>query len=139
MSIMSRQVQTAVAALVAVLSMAVPAHAAEAMRVVRDPQTGELRGPTAAEAAAFQKAEAQLRAQRGKAEAKAPVEIRYPDGTVETKLGEDTMMYSVVASAPDGTLSFDCLPKKAAQQFIKASRKPLASSKPAAKVAHAHE
>lgn len=137
---MSREIQTAAAALAVVLSMAVPAHAAEAMRVVRDPQTGELRGPTAAEAAAFERAEAQLRAQRGKAPPKAPVEIRYPDGTVETKLGEDTMMYSVVSSAADGSLTFDCLPKKAAQQFIKASsRKPLASSKPAAKVVHTHE
>jgi len=59
---MSREVHSAAAAVATALALAAPAagQAAEAMRVVRDPQTGELRGPTAAEAAAFEKAAAQL-------------------------------------------------------------------------------
>ena len=122
------------------LSLAAPlaAHAAEAMRVVRDPVTGELRGPTAAEAAAFQKAEAQLRANSGKAPSKKPVEIRYADGTVETKLDEDTMMYSVVRANEDGSLVMDCLPAQQARAFVKGAKK-SSSAKTPAKAAHVHQ
>ena len=124
-------------------SLAAPlaAQAAEAMRVVRDPATGELRGPTAAEAAAFEKAEAQLRAARGgkagAAKPQTPVEIHYPDGTVETKLGEDTMMYSVVRENGDGTLAMQCLPAKQAREFVKSPKKSSAA-KLQAKVSHVH-
>ena len=114
------------------LAASVPARAADAMRVVKDPVSGELRPPTAAEAAAFDKAEAALRARTGKAELKAPVEIHHPDGSVETKLGEDTRMYSVVSSNADGKLAFDCLPSQEAKKFVK-GKKPL-PSKTAAKV-----
>jgi len=48
------------------------------------------------------------------------------------KLGEDTMMYSVVSSAADGTLSFDCLPAAEAKKFVKGKR--ASASKTAAKV-----
>lgn len=121
--------------------MAPAAYAADAMRVVKDAATGELRAPTAAEAAAFEKAEAQLRAASGKQQRtpQAPVEIRYPDGTVETKLGEDTMMYSVVSAAADGTLSMNCLPAKEAEAFVKgAAKKPSSAGNSAAKASHAH-
>lgn len=125
-------------ALALFVGAAMPAQAADAMRVVRDPATGELRAPNAAEVAAFEKAEAQLRARSGKpVVAQQPTEIRYPDGTVETKLGEDTVMYSVVSSAADGTLTFDCLPAKEAQKFVKSNKK-SAAGKAAAKVGHDH-
>jgi hypothetical protein len=106
------------------------ANAAEAMRVVRDPQTGELRGPTAAEAAAFQKAEAQLRAARsGKpaSRASAKKEITHPDGTVEMPLGEDTMMSSVATLAPDGSIRMHCLPSPQARSLVKGSKKTTAA------------
>jgi hypothetical protein len=113
-------------ALAMMLAVPIAANAAEAMRVVRDPQTGELRGPTAAEAAAFQKAEAQLRAARsGKAaqRASAPQEITYPDGTVEMPLDEDSMMSSVATLAPDGSVRMHCLPSQQARALVKGSKK----------------
>lgn len=124
-------------ALALALGAAATAHAGDAMRVVRDPVTGELRGPTAAEAAAFAKAEAQLRANnRAKAPAKSgPTEIRYPDGTVETKLDEDSMMFSVVSADADGKLTFDCLPAEQAKKFVQAKTQ---SSNTKAKASHVH-
>jgi hypothetical protein len=119
------------------LALPMPAMAADAMRVVRDPVTGELRGPTAAEAAAFEKAEAQLRAKRGEQPAQ-PVEIRHPDGSVETKLGEDTRMYSVVRANEDGTLAMTCLPAAQAEAFVKSSTSTFAA-RPAAKASHAKQ
>jgi hypothetical protein len=126
------------AALAAVLALLLAAplatHAAEAMRVFRDPITGELRGPTAAEAAAFQKAEEQLRKAPGKAQPAGPVEVRYPDGTVETKLGADTHMVSVVKANEDGSLSTACLPAKQARKFVEAhGKKPVAKAGSAVK------
>ena len=117
-------------ALAMMLAAPIAASAAEAMRVVRDPQTGELRGPTAAEAAAFDKAEAQLRAARsGKAarRASAPQEITYPDGTVEMPLGDDTMMSSVATVAPDGSIRMHCLPAQQARNLHKGSKKAAAA------------
>lgn len=140
---MSHAIQTAAAVMALSASLAAPltADAAEALRVVRDPVTGELRGPTAAEAAAFAKAEAQLRAANNPKAAKAPPpqEILYPDGTVELKTTEDDMMYSVVAEAGDGSLKFDCLPAKAAQKFVKNAGKKAPVTKTAAKASHDHQ
>ena len=140
---MSQAIQTTARALALALAMTAPmvASAAEALRVVRDPATGELRAPNAAEAAAFEKAEAQLRQAQAGAKGKAsvnkgPTEIRYADGTVETKLGEDSMMYSVVSSDENGNLSFDCLPAEEAKKFVKATKSTKAKAK--AKVNHAH-
>ncbi len=139
---MFRPLQTAAATAVLSLSLAAPmaAQAADAMRVVKDPVTGELRGPTAAEAAAFDKAEAQLRASRGQpaGKAPAPVEIRHPDGSVETKLGDDTMMYSVVTSGEDGALTLHCLPAKEAQKLVKSGKK-SSVAKAASKSGASHE
>ncbi|PZP31648.1 MAG: hypothetical protein DI603_12440 [Roseateles depolymerans] len=124
-------------ALALALTAATAAQAGSALRVVRDPVTGELRGPTAAEAAAFAKAEAQLRASsRAKAPAKSgPTEIRYADGTVETKLTEDDMMFSVVSEDAEGKLNFDCLPAEQARKFVQA-KAPASNTK--AKASHAH-
>lgn len=124
------------------LAMPLAAQAAEAMRVVRDPVTGEMRGPTAAEAAAYEKAAAQIRLKNGPAT--APAEVAYPDGTVETKLGDDTIMYSVVRATEDGGLAMACLPGSQVGAFHKAAGKaPKASvknvaAKTKAKVNHAH-
>ena len=124
----SREFQSSAAAMVLAMSLSAPmaASAAEAMRVVRDPQTGELRGPTAAEAAAFEKAEAQLRAARSGKPAQrtlAPQEIIHPDGTIEVQLDEDSMMSSVATVGADGALRMHCLPAKQAQSLVKSSKK----------------
>ena len=110
------------------------AHAADALRIVRDPITGEMRGPNAAEVAAFEKAEAQLRAKNGTAAPKPRTEIRYPDGTVETKLNDDDVLYSVVRANEDGTLSQQCLPAKQAKAYV-LSAKPVNALSSASKSA----
>ena len=117
------------------------ADATPALRVVRDPVTGEMRGPNAAEIAAFEKADAQLRLGAGKAApTKRPVEIRYADGTVETKLDEDSRMYSVVRASEDGALTMDCLPAKQAQAFVKAAApKKSSAAKAQTTVGHSHD
>jgi hypothetical protein len=140
---------TGAAAIALALTLAAPlaAHAADAMRVVMDPKSGELRPPTAAEAAAFAKAEAQLRAARagssGKAQNTPPAgtEIRHADGTIETILGEDTHLYSVVSADANGNLNYDCLPAQQAHKFVKgATRKSTAPAKAAtAKAGHVHQ
>lgn len=145
---MSRQARAGVATLAMALTLAAPlaAHAADAMRVVLDPKTGELRPPNAAEVLAFEKAEAQLRSARGQKAGAAPAaksadtEVRYADGTVQKVLGEDTHLYSVVSADADGKLNYDCLPAKEAQQFVKSGpRKSAASVKATAKVHHDHQ
>ncbi len=137
-----RRRPTAVAlALALTLGASLSAHAGNALREVRDPVTGEIRGPNATELAAFQKAEAQLRLGSGKAAARGPVEIRYPDGTVETKLGDDTTMYSAVRANEDGTLTTQCLPAQQAKAFVKSSKSAaaLVSKAKASKAGHNHD
>jgi hypothetical protein len=133
-------------ALAMALTLSIPftAQAADAMRVVRDPVTGEMRGPTAAEAAAFERAAAQLRQASGKAPT-GPTEIRYADGTIETKLGDDSMLYSVVRANEDGSLAMDCLPGKQVQSFHQSAAKAAktgakaVSTKTKARTAHVHQ
>ncbi len=136
-------VALAAAVTLAALWPAQDAQAADAMRVVRDPATGELRAPNAAEAAAFEKAEAQLRSRSGK-KPQQPVEILYPDGTIEMKLGDDTHMVSVVRASEDGTLAMACLPAKQAQDFVKSAGSKKAApksfaAKPGVKQGASHE
>ena len=122
-------------ALAVTLGAPLAARAAEAMRVVQDPVTGELRAPNAVEAAAFAKAEAQLRAGSGLPAVQKQIEIRYPDGTVETKLGEDTMLYSVVQQNADGSLTMDCLPSAQAEAFVESGGQAASG----VKAGHTHE
>ena len=116
------------------LMVPLTSQAADALRVVRDPVTGELRGPTAAEVTAFQKAEEQLRLQQQQqqlkqggsaavAPVKTPTEIQHPDGSVELQLGEDSQLFSVVRAKEDGTLDMQCLPAQQAKAYVKGSRK----------------
>ncbi len=142
---MSHKIQIAVAAVAVALSLAAPA--AHAMRVVKDAVTGELRAPNAVEAAAFEKAEAQLRASKGAAAGgRQParvtgVETRYPDGTVETSMGEDTHMYSVVSTTAEGALQMDCVPAQEAHKLMQSSSKkssPAKSGASSVKAGHVH-
>jgi hypothetical protein len=103
------------------------------MRIVRDPVTGELRGPTHEE---FKELEAQERASAasaastGKSTIKrvvpAAVEHR-PDGSKKALLDESHMSYSVVTRQPDGSLAMDCVTGKDAAQ--KALSAPPAAAK----------
>ncbi len=84
----------------------IPGKAAPRMVVVRDPQTGELRPPTAAELEALKPAApAPKAAIKGQT---ATVE-KLPSGRVRARLGLEYMRWSVVRKNPDGTLSYDCV------------------------------
>ena len=81
------------------------------MVVVRDPQTGELRAPTAAESRAL--------APQGpsagiSAKAAAPAAVTHPGGARQVRLGERSLVYSVVTRGPDGKLAEQCVHGEAA-------------------------
>lgn len=103
---------SALAALCAATALALPpARAAgqQAMVTVRDAQTGQLRAPTAAEAAALHGKPGLLRqapAQR--------VELAGPGGGGKVQLGKSALVYSVVTRAPDGKLAQQCVSGKPA-------------------------
>ncbi len=86
---------------------ALPALAQEpsSMVVVRDPQTGELRAPTAAELQA-------LRAAQRPSPAQQPTQSKSvvrPDGTRSLNLGERGMTYTTLTRNADGKLVEQCL------------------------------
>jgi hypothetical protein len=89
----------------ALLQMA-PASAAgqEGMVVARDPQTGQLRAPTAAEMQA-------LAAQRPAtlAPPAPPKVIKRADGSRQARVGETGMVYAVVTRDADGHLAQQCV------------------------------
>jgi hypothetical protein len=98
---------SALAALCAGTVMALPhARAAgqEGMVVVRDQQTGELRAPNAAEAAALlgkQGLQRQAAQQR--------VESVGPGGSRKVQLGKSALVYTVVTRDGDGKLAEQCV------------------------------
>ena len=83
------------------------------MRIVKDPVTGQLRGPTPEEAAAFDKAtraKAGVRQPRGLLTGKInPQPITHPDGTVQQELDDSTMSYSVATRNADGSTNQYCV------------------------------
>lgn len=112
------------AALLATLAalLAAPAGPAAAQQapapgviVVKDAQTGKLRAPTAAE----YKALAKLAQPAPRAMTAPPATIKRADGTVQRRLGEAGMTYSVISRDKDGNLRIDCVQgPDAAQQAI---------------------
>jgi hypothetical protein len=96
------------AALFAAMVLHAPAHAAgqDGMVVARDPQTGQMRAPTAEELKALAPAPvATLRAQ-------VPLSslvVTKPNGSRVLQLGERGQVYSVVHRAPDGKLVEQCV------------------------------
>lgn len=121
------------AALLVGLTMA--ASAAQAMTVVRDRETGELRAPNATELAALKAAEAQPAKSRAQAVRNTPTEIRHTNGAVEMTLDDSTTMYSVATRNTDGTVSLQCLPAAEAKKVVKGSK---SAAKAAKKVSHDH-
>lgn len=102
-------------ALAAPLAAAAAEPAQEGMTVVRDPLTGRLRAPTAAE----------LRALHGddvkQPQMVAPQSTRRPDGTRVINLGERAMVYAVMTRNADGSLAAQCV--KGDQDAAKAIEK----------------
>jgi hypothetical protein len=84
------------------------------MKVVKDPQTGELRAPTADE---FKKMQAQENAARsGKKKnlgilthTEEPKLVRHRRGGLKMELTEDSMVYSVLTRNADGSLAMQCV------------------------------
>jgi hypothetical protein len=88
------------------------------MVVVRDPQTGELRAPTAAESRALapQGPSASIRAQ-----STTPALVTHPGGARQVRLGERGLVYSIVTRGADGKLDEHCVQgEKAADKAVHA-------------------
>ncbi|MBX9869208.1 MAG: hypothetical protein K2X63_05370 [Burkholderiaceae bacterium] len=84
------------------------------MKVVKDPQTGELRAPTADE---FKKMQAQENAARSVKKknlgilthTEEPKLVRHRRGGLKMELTEDSMVYSVLTRNADGSLAMQCV------------------------------
>lgn len=111
----------------AMLMAASPAHA---IKVVKDPATGQLRAPTADEVRAEQATQglknAKTAAQpRGLLTGKVnPAPIVKADGTIFQEMDESTVVYSTVTRNADGTLDFDCVQgKETADAIVNGKKK----------------
>lgn len=139
---------TSLAALLCVLAItAAPSAQAQGMRIVRDPVTGQLRAPTADEAAAMDAQDAKDRAAKaatvpsGSSDSPAPLKMLQSNG-VRYRVGDTFLSYSVVKRSADGTLDMQCVPgKEAAERLVldtKASM-PTTASTAGKEHDHAHE
>lgn len=90
----------------AAFSMHAKAAGQEGMVVVRDPQTGQLRAPTADE---LKELRARTPATAGLAAPRPPATVSRRDGTRGLRLGEQGMVYDVVTRGPDGKLTSECV------------------------------
>ena len=138
---MSKIVLIAAATTVAALVASVPseAFAAEGLKVVKDPVTGQLRAPTAEESEALDAAAQALQAQgrsaatgrRGMVSGKAgPATVVHANGMKQQELDESTMSYSVVKRNANGTLDNYCVTgDKAATSIVKSRANPVSTSK----------
>ena len=89
-----------------------PGAAQPGMIVVRDAQSGQLRAPTAAEARALAPAPAMSAAMR----ATPPAVVAHPGGSKQVRLGERSLVYSVVTRGADGKLQEQCVQGAAAAE-----------------------
>ena len=88
-----------------------PGMAQSGMIVVRDAQTGQLRAPTAAESRALSPAPTASAAMTAPAR---PTMVTHPGGSKQVKLGERSLVYSVVTRDADGKLHDQCVQGAAA-------------------------
>ncbi len=103
------------------------AHAqASAMRVVKDPVTGELRAPTATEAAELDAADAKAKAaasvgkRKAASSASAPTVITHANGMLQATLDESSHVFSVAVRKADGSIDMQCITgKSAADEALK--------------------
>ena len=104
------RVGLAAALAVVALASASAVHAVDAgMTVVKDPDTGLLRAPTADEFKALQAQSIRENAGKAAQVQEAPVAIRRADGATRLTLGENHMSYAVVTRNADGTLTEQCV------------------------------
>lgn len=85
----------------------------QGMIVVRDAQTGQLRAPTAAESRAL--APPPSAGMRAQSQAQ-PALVTHPSGSRQVRLGERSLVYSVVKRGADGKLEEQCVHGAAAAE-----------------------
>ena len=104
---------TGLALLCAMAALATPpVHAAgqDGMVVVRDPQSGQWRAPTAAEAQALRSSSPGAAARSLQQQAPAQPQMTVgKGGSRQVRLGEKGLVYSVVTRAQDGALAEQCV------------------------------
>ena len=116
MSQRTRNLAAASCALAAAL-IATTAHADTTLTVVRDAQTGQLRAPTAAEAAALQMKSARMPVTPART-----LQKYHHSGARGVRLTNDFMSHTVVVRQADGTLAERCFDsKEEADAAVKAS------------------
>jgi len=81
--------------------------ASSGMVVFIDPATGQIRQPDASEIGGLVSPAGSV-APKAPASA-APAMLQGPGGAVGARLGEDSLTYMVVTTAPDGKLAMDCV------------------------------
>jgi len=114
---------------------AVAATSPAGMKVVRDSATGALRAPTPAEAQAMV-AQEKVKGKVGVGMltgTEAPQQQLTSTGAVRMELSEETMVYSVVKRADDGSLNMECVTGS------DAAKKLINSKSPATKQEHKHD
>lgn len=113
---------------------AAPAAGGEALVVVRDAETGQLRAPTAEELAAMNRRQAgqQLRAPRPTDAPSTPLVRRTAGSAVNVRLTPEFASYAVMVRQPDGTLAERCIQAPDAGEALTKAKTALA---PAAKPA----
>ncbi|WP_310385301.1 post-PEP-CTERM-1 domain-containing protein [Roseateles sp.] len=89
---------------------------ASAATVAKDPSSGELRAPTAAEAQALSQPAAGARTSGGAVQPRGlltgkvnPQPVQHADGSVEHELDESTLSFSVATRNSDGSISQACV------------------------------
>ncbi len=97
----------AIALLMAAFAPAQAAGEQQGLRIVRDPDTGKLRAPSAEE---VRKMEEKAAKKAGVVTNEAePVSYKLKNGGVGARLPESTMSYSVLTRKADGTTAMQCV------------------------------
>lgn len=116
-----RKSYLAIATIAAATGWPALALAAEGATVVRDAETGQLRAPTAAEAAALRAAAKPAAGARVAAEP-VVVQRKLPNGAVMAQVPESLMQYTVVQRSADGSLTRSCI--QGADEAAQAAKRP---------------
>ena len=94
------------------------APAADSMIVVRDAETGQLRAPTADEAAALSAARAPATGRSALKGSSSPLleTMSHASGAIGVRVSDEVASYSVVSKRADGTLEAACVESKSAAE-----------------------
>lgn len=139
-SLFCRSATLTIAALASLPALA--EQSAPAVRVVKDPATGEMRAPSPQEAAALDgaaatKSSAALR--RGLITGKMnPQAVQHANGTVEQELDESSLSYSVAKRGADGAVETYCVTGADAATSLMKATAPVGKSSQTAKE-HRHD